>query len=173
LQKCCITLLVYVVVSNFWRGGTTCTLLSLEQVGMWRKKIVPLVQWGSGHENDSYVFPRLQLSQVIPLTMCVVVSPQKPLNLMIYQAKVSLLMPCMDLGFRVQGLELGALDLRHKKSNQFQALYIYIYIWNVWESFGEQTRDVSHCALAIYIKKYLNADKRRIMETRIFHPAKI
>jgi hypothetical protein len=36
-------------------------------------------------------------------------------------------MPCMDLGFRVQGLELGALDLRHKKSSQFQALSLYIY----------------------------------------------
>jgi hypothetical protein len=31
---------------------------------------------------------------------------------------------------------------------------------------------VSHCGLAIYIKKYLKA-KRRIMETQIFHHAKI
>jgi hypothetical protein len=30
---------------------------------------------------------------------------------------------------------------------------------------------VSHCGLAIYIKKYLKA-KRRIMETQIFHHAK-
>jgi hypothetical protein len=34
------------------------------------------------------------------------------------------------------------------------------------------TRDVSHYGLAIYIKKYLKA-KRRIMETQIFHNAKI
>jgi hypothetical protein len=34
------------------------------------------------------------------------------------------------------------------------------------------TRDVSHYGLAIYIKKYLKP-KRRIMETQIFHSAKI
>jgi hypothetical protein len=34
------------------------------------------------------------------------------------------------------------------------------------------TRGVSQCGLAIYIKKYLKA-KRRIMETQIFHHAKI
>jgi hypothetical protein len=34
-----------------------------------------------------------------------------------------------------------------------------------------RTRGVSHCGLAIYIKKYLKA-KRRIMETQIFHHAK-
>jgi hypothetical protein len=33
-------------------------------------------------------------------------------------------------------------------------------------------RGVSHCGLAIYIKKYLKI-KRRIMETQIFHHAKI
>jgi hypothetical protein len=36
----------------------------------------------------------------------------------------------------------------------------------------KKTRGVSHCDLAIYIKKYLNA-KRRIMETPLFHRAKI
>jgi hypothetical protein len=41
--------------SNFWRGGTNCRLLSLEQSGYVKKEIVPLVQWGSGNENDSYV----------------------------------------------------------------------------------------------------------------------
>jgi hypothetical protein len=35
-----------------------------------------------------------------------------------------------------------------------------------------ETRGVSHCGLAIYIKKYLKG-KRRIMETQIFHHAKI
>jgi hypothetical protein len=34
------------------------------------------------------------------------------------------------------------------------------------------TRVVSHCGLAIYIKKYLKA-KERIMEIQIFHHAKI
>jgi len=34
-----------------------------------------------------------------------------------------------------------------------------------------ETRGVPHCGLPIYIKKYLKA--RRIMETQIFHPAKI
>jgi hypothetical protein len=32
---------------------------------------------------------------------------------------------------------------------------------------------VSHHGLAIYIKKYLKAKERRIMETQIFHHAKI
>jgi hypothetical protein len=36
----------------------------------------------------------------------------------------------------------------------------------------KQTRGVSHCGLAIYIKSYVKA-KRRIMETQIFHHAKI
>jgi hypothetical protein len=31
-----------------------------------------------------------------------------------------------------------------------------------------ETRGVSHCGLAVYIKKYLKT-KRRIMETQIFH----
>jgi hypothetical protein len=31
---------------------------------------------------------------------------------------------------------------------------------------------VSHCGLTIYVKKYLE-EKRRIMETQIFHHAKI
>jgi hypothetical protein len=34
------------------------------------------------------------------------------------------------------------------------------------------TRNVSHCGLAIYIKKFLKT-KRRIRETQIFHHAKI
>jgi hypothetical protein len=39
---------------------------------------------------------------------------------------------------------------------------------------GENERSVSHCGLAIYMKKYLKAKgKRRIMETQIFHHAKI
>jgi hypothetical protein len=32
---------------------------------------------------------------------------------------------------------------------------------------------VSHCGLAIYSKKYLKAKERRIMETQIFHQAKL
>jgi hypothetical protein len=80
------------------------------------------VQWGSGNENDSYVS---QATTTISSYSCHNVCGKPPKNLnLIYQAKVSLLMQCMDLGFRVQGLELGALDLRHKKSSQFQALYI-------------------------------------------------
>jgi hypothetical protein len=39
-------------------------------------------------------------------------------------------------------------------------------------SLQTQTRGVSHCSLAIYIKKYLKA-KQRIMETQILHHAKI
>jgi hypothetical protein len=35
-----------------------------------------------------------------------------------------------------------------------------------------KTRGVTHCGLAIDIKKYIKA-KRRIMETQIFHHAKI
>jgi len=35
-----------------------------------------------------------------------------------------------------------------------------------------KTRDVSQCGLAIYIKKALKG-KRRIMESQIFHHAKI
>jgi hypothetical protein len=35
-----------------------------------------------------------------------------------------------------------------------------------------ETRGVSNCGLAIYIKKYLK-EKRRIMETQIFHHAKL
>jgi hypothetical protein len=42
----------------------------------------------------------------------------------------------------------------------------------IWTTTPKVTRVVSHCGLAIYIKKYLNA-KRRIMETHIFHHAKI
>jgi hypothetical protein len=34
------------------------------------------------------------------------------------------------------------------------------------------TRGLSHCGLVIYIKKYLKT-KERIMETQIFHHAKI
>jgi hypothetical protein len=34
-------------------------------------------------------------------------------------------------------------------------------------------RVLSHSGLAIYIKKYLKAKERRIMETQIFHHAKI
>jgi hypothetical protein len=34
----------------------------------------------------------------------------------------------------------------------------------------KKTRDVSHCGLAVYIKKYLKA-KKRIMKTQIFHHA--
>jgi hypothetical protein len=36
----------------------------------------------------------------------------------------------------------------------------------------QKTRGVSHCGLAIYIKKYLKA-KQELMETQIFHQAKI
>jgi hypothetical protein len=37
-----------------------------------------------------------------------------------------------------------------------------------------ETRGVSHCGgLAIYMKKYLKAKERRIMETQISHHAKI
>jgi hypothetical protein len=32
----------------------------------------------------------------------------------------------------------------------------------------KQTRGLSQCGLAIYIKKYLKAKERRIMETQIF-----
>jgi hypothetical protein len=43
----------------------------------------------------------------------------------------------------------------------------------IWTTTPKVTRGgVSHCGLAIYIKKYLNA-KRIIMETHIFHHAKI
>jgi hypothetical protein len=35
-----------------------------------------------------------------------------------------------------------------------------------------KTKGVSHCDLAIYIKKYLKGEKKR-METQIFHHAKI
>jgi hypothetical protein len=43
----------------------------------------------------------------------------------------------------------------------------------IWTTTPKVTRGgVSHFGLAIYIKKYLNA-KRRIMETHIFHHAKI
>jgi hypothetical protein len=103
--------------------------------------------------------------------MCVVVSPQKPLNLMIYQAKVSLLMPCMDLGFRVQGLELGALDLRHKKSNQFQALYIYIYIY-IYEMCGsplENKQGMCHIApLPFTLKSILTQTKEELWKPEYF-----
>jgi hypothetical protein len=37
----------------------------------------------------------------------------------------------------------------------------------------KQEVGVSHCGLAIYIKKYLKAKRRRIMETQIFHHANI
>jgi putative sterol carrier protein len=36
----------------------------------------------------------------------------------------------------------------------------------------KKKRGVSHCGLAIYIEKYLKA-KEKIMETQIFHYAKI
>jgi hypothetical protein len=38
--------------------------------------------------------------------------------------------------------------------------------------FSYKTRGMSHCGLAICIKKYLMA-KKRVMETQIFHHAKI
>jgi hypothetical protein len=41
----------------------------------------------------------------------------------------------------------------------------------VIEVFQMETRGASHCELAIYNKKYLNA-KRKIMEIQIFHHAK-
>jgi len=40
------------------------------------------------------------------------------------------------------------------------------------ETRGNIARGVSHCGLAIYIKKYLKTNQR-IMETQIFHHAKI
>jgi hypothetical protein len=40
------------------------------------------------------------------------------------------------------------------------------------EKKGKKTRGLSQCGLAIYMKKYLKA-KERIMETQIFHDAKI
>jgi hypothetical protein len=42
----------------------------------------------------------------------------------------------------------------------------------IWTTTPKVTRGVSHCGLAIYIKKYPNA-KRRITETQIFHHAEI
>ncbi len=50
----------------------------------------------------------------------------------------------------------------------------FFYKKNLWWSKRDKhikTRGVSHCGLATYIKKYLNA-KKRIMETQIFHHAK-
>jgi hypothetical protein len=41
------------------------------------------------------------------------------------------------------------------------------------EIYIEQASSVSHFGLAIYMKKYLKAKRRRIMETQIFHHAKI
>jgi len=38
---------------------------------------------------------------------------------------------------------------------------------------NKQRGGVSHCGLAIYIKKCLKAKKRRIMKIQIFHHAKI
>jgi hypothetical protein len=44
----------------------------------------------------------------------------------------------------------------------------------VWEqqTFTTKTRPC-HCGLAIYIKKYLKAKEEELMETQIFHQAKI
>jgi hypothetical protein len=39
--------------------------------------------------------------------------------------------------------------------------------------FCTPTRDVSHYGLAIYIKSILRQKKKKIMETQIFHHAKI
>ncbi len=47
-----------------------------------------------------------------------------------------------------------------------------IIMFQIHLSKTRPTRCVSHCGLAVYIKKYLKA-KRRIMETQIFHHAKI
>ncbi len=58
----------------------------------------------------------------------------------------------------------------HKMPCKSLKIYSLPYIWTTTP---KVTRGgVSHFGLAIYIKKYLNA-KRRIMETHIFHHAKI
>lgn len=79
---------------------------------------MPLVKWGSDNENNSY-FPRAITLSYSREDMC-----GKPQNLNLCQAKVLPVMQCMDLVLRVQGLQLGPLDLRHKKSSQFQGVHV-------------------------------------------------
>lgn len=78
---------------------------------------MPLVQWGSDNENNSYFSPAITLSYSRK-DMC-----GKPQNLNLCQAKV-LLVQCMDIVLQVQGLQLGPLDLRHKKISQFQGVHM-------------------------------------------------
>jgi hypothetical protein len=42
----------------------------------------------------------------------------------------------------------------------------------LWPTEANKTRGVSHCGLAIYIKKYIKA-KEKVMKIQIFHHAKI
>jgi hypothetical protein len=63
-------------------------------------------------------------------------------------------------------------------NDKFHEVVKYIYIWYVAKKILYdhclgyiKTRDVSHCCLAIHMRKTLG--KRRIMETQIFHHAKI
>jgi hypothetical protein len=44
--------------------------------------------------------------------------------------------------------------------------------WSSKAAAATTRRGVSHCGLAIYIKKVCLKEKRRIMETQIFHHAK-
>jgi hypothetical protein len=76
------------------------------------------VQSGSDNENNSYFSPAITLSYSHE-DMC-----GKPQNLNLCQAKVLPVMQCMDLVLRVQGLQLHPLDLRHKKSSQFQGVHM-------------------------------------------------
>ncbi len=79
---------------------------------------MPLVQWGSDNENNSYFSPAITLSYSRK-DMC-----GKPQNLNLCQAKVLLVMQCMDIVLQVQGLQLGPLDLRHKKISKFQGVHM-------------------------------------------------
>lgn len=77
LAECCITLLVYVVVT-FWRGGTTAAYCHLNQVGTWRKKeIVPLVQMGIWQWEWFLCFPGYNNYLKLFLSQMCVVSPPK------------------------------------------------------------------------------------------------
>jgi hypothetical protein len=45
--------------------------------------------------------------------------------------------------------------------------------WTTVPQKGNETRGLSHCGSAIYIKKDLKAKERRFMETQIFHHANL
>jgi K+ transporter len=68
----------------------------------------------------------------------------------------------------------GNLDVLRLGSWNLMISYVIFFYYTIYNNKRlVKTRVVSHYGLAISIEKYLKAKERRIMETQIFHHAKI